>query len=160
MRDFLPISGTFEYHPRFGRTKKEKLPQYQGWDWGLAFVFLWTTFNQSQCMGLCLSIFWSRRAIWRESREKVLNIFQGFWASGLTGGSEGEMNFIGCCNSAQIPLKKKFPRSRFRGLFFLFRKSFLKSFYSWKIIKEYNLLKILSNACIVWERLGKALFPL
>jgi hypothetical protein len=49
----------------------------------------------------------------------VLNIFQGFWASGLTGGSKGEMNFIGCCNSAQIPLKKKFPRSRFRGLFFL-----------------------------------------
>uniref|UniRef100_A0A2N9F2G4 Uncharacterized protein n=1 Tax=Fagus sylvatica TaxID=28930 RepID=A0A2N9F2G4_FAGSY len=36
--------------------------------------------------------------------EKVLNIFQGFLASGLTGGLEGEMNFIGCCNSAQILL--------------------------------------------------------
>uniref|UniRef100_A0A2N9FD17 Uncharacterized protein n=1 Tax=Fagus sylvatica TaxID=28930 RepID=A0A2N9FD17_FAGSY len=35
---------------------------------------------------------------------KVLNIFQGFLASGLTGGLEGEMNFIGCCNSAQILL--------------------------------------------------------
>jgi hypothetical protein len=77
----------------------------------------------------------------------VLNIFQGFGASGLTGGSEGEMNFIGCCNSAQISLLKNFPRSRFQGLFF--RKIIFKSFYSWKIIKEYNLLKILSNACIV-----------
>jgi hypothetical protein len=73
----------------------------------------------------------------------VLNIFQGFLASGLTGSLEGEMNFIGlqfCTN----PSLKNFPHSRFRGLFF--RKSFFKSFYSWK---EYNLLKILSNACIV-----------
>jgi hypothetical protein len=55
-------------------------------------------------MGLCLGIFWSRHAVWRESRGKVLNIFQGFLASGLIGGLEGEMNFIGRCNSAQILL--------------------------------------------------------
>jgi hypothetical protein len=40
----------------------------------------------------------------RKSREEVLNIFQGFLASGLTGSLEGEMNFIGCCNSVQILL--------------------------------------------------------
>jgi hypothetical protein len=36
----------------------------------------------------------------------VLNIFQVFFflASGLTGGLEGEMNFIGCCNSVHILL--------------------------------------------------------
>jgi hypothetical protein len=34
----------------------------------------------------------------------VLNIFQVFLASGLTGGLEGEMNFIGCYNSIQILL--------------------------------------------------------
>uniref|UniRef100_A0A2N9G6Y7 Uncharacterized protein n=1 Tax=Fagus sylvatica TaxID=28930 RepID=A0A2N9G6Y7_FAGSY len=39
---------------------------------------------------------WSRHAAFEgKSREKVLNIFQGFLASGLTGGLEGEMNFIG-----------------------------------------------------------------
>jgi hypothetical protein len=38
----------------------------------------------------------------------VLNIFQGFLANGLTGGFEGEMNFIGCCNSVQILLSKIF----------------------------------------------------
>ena len=37
----------------------------------------------------------------------MLNIFQGVLASGLTGGLEGEMNFIDCCNSAQILLLKK-----------------------------------------------------
>ena len=35
----FPLSETFGYHPRFGRTRKEKLPQYHGWDWGLAFIF-------------------------------------------------------------------------------------------------------------------------
>ena len=34
----------------------------------------------------------------------MLNIFQDFWASGSTGGSEGEINFIGCYNSEQISL--------------------------------------------------------
>jgi hypothetical protein len=77
----------------------------------------------------------------------VLNTFQDFWASGPTGGSEGEMNFIGCCNSEQIPLKKKFPRSRFRGLFFLLENHF-QIFLFLEIIKEFNLLKILLNACI------------
>jgi hypothetical protein len=55
-------------------------------------------------MGLCLGIFWSRHVVCRESREKALNTFQGFLASGLTGDLEGEMNFIGRCNSAQILL--------------------------------------------------------
>uniref|UniRef100_A0A2N9J961 Uncharacterized protein n=1 Tax=Fagus sylvatica TaxID=28930 RepID=A0A2N9J961_FAGSY len=35
---------------------------------------------------------------------KCSTSFRVFWASGLTGGLEGEMNFIGCCNSAQILL--------------------------------------------------------
>ena len=85
-------------------------------------------------MGLCLGIFWSRRAVCRESREKVLNIFQGFGASGLTDGLEGDMNFIGCCNSAQISLLKNFPRSRLRGLFF--RKSFSNLFILGKSLKS------------------------
>ena len=39
--------------------------------------------------------------------KKVLNVFQDFWASGLTSGSEGKMNSIGCCNSEKIPPFKK-----------------------------------------------------
>jgi hypothetical protein len=35
---------------------------------------------------------------------KCSTSFRVFWPDGLTGGLEGEMNFIGCCNSAQILL--------------------------------------------------------
>ena len=109
-------------------------------------------------MGLCLGIFWSRHAVWGESREKVLHIFQGFWASGLTGGSEGEMNFIGCCNSAWILLWKIFLVQNFEDCFlenhfqiFLFLKSrFENSFECMHRLREarQSLVSFTVNGCL------------
>ena len=62
--------------------------------------------------------------------KKVLNVFQDFWASGLTSGSEGKMNSIGCCNSEKIPpFKKKKKKSLFKILrIVFFRKSISNNF--------------------------------
>ena len=62
--------------------------------------------------------------------KKVINVFQDFLASGLTSGSEGEMNFIGCCNSEQILLfkKKKFLIQDFEDCFFFFLENHFQIF--------------------------------
>ena len=74
---------------------------------------------------------------------KCSTSFRVFRASGLTGGSKGEMNFIGCCNSAQIPLWKIFLIQDFEDYFFLenhFSNLFilgksLKSITFWKFFR-------------------------
>ena len=153
----FPFSKTFGYHPRFGRTKKEKLPQYQGWEWGLAFVFYGQHLTKASVWD-CVWAFSGQDMLFEESLGRKRSTSFGAFGLVFNWWFRGWNAFHRLLQFCTNPSLKNFPHSRFRGLFF--RKSFFKSFYSWKIIKEYHLLKILSNACIVWERLGKALFPL
>uniref|UniRef100_A0A2N9HB23 CCHC-type domain-containing protein n=1 Tax=Fagus sylvatica TaxID=28930 RepID=A0A2N9HB23_FAGSY len=76
------------------KPRRKNCPSIKVETGALAFVFYGQHSTKASVWD-CVWAFSGQGMLFEEeSREKVLNIFQGFQVGGLTGGSEGEMNFI------------------------------------------------------------------